>query len=42
MGKKVNPKIMRMGITKTWPSVWFEQGDQYVKNIKQDIISVNI
>ena len=26
-----------MGITKTWPSVWFEKGDKYVKNIRQDI-----
>lgn len=37
MGKKVNPKIFRMGITKTWPSVWFESGDKYIKNVKQDI-----
>lgn len=37
MGKKVNPKILRMGITKTWPSLWFERGDKYVRNIKQDI-----
>lgn len=37
MGKKVNPKIFRMGVTKTWPSIWFERGDKYVKNIKQDI-----
>ncbi len=37
MGKKVNPKIFRMGITKTWPSLWFEKGDKYVKNIRQDI-----
>jgi len=37
MGKKVNPKIFRMGITKTWPSIWFESGDAYIKNIKQDI-----
>jgi len=37
MGKKVNPKILRMGITKTWPSTWFERGDKYVHNIKQDI-----
>ncbi|MFA5184362.1 MAG: 30S ribosomal protein S3 [Patescibacteria group bacterium] len=37
MGKKVNPKILRMGITKTWPSLWFEKGDKYVKNIRQDI-----
>jgi small subunit ribosomal protein S3 len=37
MGKKVNPKILRMGITKTWPSLWFERGEKYIKNIKQDI-----
>lgn len=37
MGKKVNPKILRMGITKTWPSLWFEKGDQYIKNVKQDV-----
>jgi len=37
MGKKVNPKILRMGITKTWPSVWFESGEKYIKNVKQDI-----
>lgn len=38
MGKKVNPKILRMGITKTWPSVWFEQGEQYIKNVRQDVL----
>lgn len=38
MGKKVNPKILRMGITKTWPSIWFEKGDKYVDNIKQDVV----
>jgi len=37
MGKKVNPKVMRLGITKTWPSVWFESGSNYIKNIQQDI-----
>ncbi|MFA6995278.1 MAG: 30S ribosomal protein S3 [Patescibacteria group bacterium] len=37
MGKKVNPKILRMGITKTWPSLWFETGEKYIKNIRQDI-----
>lgn len=36
MGKKVNPKIFRMGITRTWPSLWFESGDKYVKNVQQD------
>lgn len=37
MGKKVNPKILRMGVTKTWPSLWFDSGDKYVKNVKQDV-----
>jgi len=37
MGKKVNPKIFRMGITRTWPSVWFVSGDKYIDNIKQDV-----
>lgn len=37
MGKKVNPKIFRMGITKTWPSIWFEVGETYIINVKQDI-----
>lgn len=37
MGKKVNPKILRMGITRTWQSIWFERGDKYVKNLQQDI-----
>jgi small subunit ribosomal protein S3 len=38
MGKKVNPKILRMGITKTWPSLWFDKGEKYISNIKQDIV----
>ncbi len=37
MGKKVNPKIMRIGVIKTWPSIWFEEGKSYIKNIQQDI-----
>lgn len=38
MGKKVNPKILRMGITKTWASIWFESGDKYIKNVRQDVL----
>ncbi len=38
MGKKVNPKIFRMGITKTWPSIWFEKGEAYIKNVRQDVL----
>jgi small subunit ribosomal protein S3 len=37
MGKKVNPKILRMGVTKTWPSLWFETGDKYIQNVRQDV-----
>jgi small subunit ribosomal protein S3 len=37
MGKKVNPKIMRLGITKSWDSVWFESGQNYIKNVAQDV-----
>lgn len=37
MGKKVNPKAIRLGITKSWPSVWFASGETYIKNIKQDV-----
>ncbi len=38
MGKKVNPKILRMGIIKTWPSTWFSAGNNYIKNVKQDVL----
>ncbi|MBD3248177.1 30S ribosomal protein S3 [Candidatus Falkowbacteria bacterium] len=38
MGKKVNPKVIRIGITKKWPSVWFASGKDYIKNIQQDVM----
>ncbi len=38
MGKKVNPKILRMGVTKTWASIWFENGEKYIKNVRQDVL----
>jgi small subunit ribosomal protein S3 len=37
MGKKINPKIFRIGINKTWPSVWFATGQEYIKNTRQDV-----
>jgi small subunit ribosomal protein S3 len=37
MGKKVNPKVFRTGITRTWPSVWFKSGQSYIKSIQQDV-----
>ncbi len=38
MGKKINPKIIRIGVIKTWPSVWFGSGNKYIKNVKQDVL----
>ena len=38
MGKKVNPKILRLGIIKQWPSVWFADGKAYIKNSAQDLL----
>lgn len=37
MGHKVNPKVFRLGITRTWASKWFGQGSDYAKNLEQDI-----
>jgi len=37
MAKKINPKILRLGINKTWPSKWFAQGSGYIKNLQQDL-----
>ncbi|MCD4693920.1 30S ribosomal protein S3 [bacterium] len=37
MGKKINPKILRIGTIRTWPSVWFGVGDDYISKVKQDI-----
>ncbi len=37
MGQKVNPKILRVGVIKTWPSKWYGEGRGYVNNLKQDV-----
>ncbi len=37
MGKKINPKVIRLGIIKTWPSIWFKTNDDYIKCAKQDV-----
>lgn len=37
MGKKINPKIFRISVTKAWPSKWFGLGNDYNKNVEQDI-----
>jgi len=38
MGKKINPKIIRIGIIRTWPSTWFSSGNNYILNTKQDVL----
>ncbi|PKM91260.1 30S ribosomal protein S3 [Candidatus Falkowbacteria bacterium HGW-Falkowbacteria-1] len=38
MGKKINPKIIRMGITRTWPSTWFSAGNDYIRQTRQDVL----
>lgn len=38
MGQKVNPKIFRMGVIRTWPSKWFGEGNVYINNLKQDVL----
>jgi len=37
MGQKVNPKVMRVGITRHWPSKWFARGNDYIDQVKQDL-----
>ena len=37
MGKKINPKIFRIGVSKAWPSKWYASGKDYSKNVQQDV-----
>jgi len=37
MGHKINPKVFRLNITRTWPSKWFASGQKLIKNLEQDI-----
>ena len=39
MGQKVNPKVIRLGITRTWPSRWFDSGKGYIDNVRQDVLT---
>ncbi|OGF26327.1 30S ribosomal protein S3 [Candidatus Falkowbacteria bacterium RIFOXYB2_FULL_47_14] len=38
MGKKVNPKVFRIGTTRTWHSKWFGVGKTYAKNVREDVL----
>jgi small subunit ribosomal protein S3 len=37
MGQKVNPKIFRIGVIKTWPSRWYSDQKDYISKLKQDL-----
>ena len=37
MGKKINPKIFRISVTKAWPSKWFGEGKEYAQMVEQDV-----
>lgn len=37
MGKKVNPKVIRLGVIKGWPSKWFGNKANFALNLEQDV-----
>ena len=37
MGQKVDPRGIRIGITKTWDSRWFAEGKEYLNNFHEDL-----
>jgi small subunit ribosomal protein S3 len=37
MGQKVNPISLRLGITRTWDSRWYADGDDYAIKLHQDL-----
>jgi small subunit ribosomal protein S3 len=38
MGRKVNPKAIRMGINRTWDSMWYASKKDFPKALAQDIL----
>ncbi len=38
MGQKVNPNGFRIGITHTWPSIWFAKGKKFRDLLLQDVL----
>ncbi len=38
MGQKVNPFSLRLGLLKTWKSVWFAKGAQYRQFLQEDLL----
>lgn len=42
MGQKVNPKVMRLGITRDWDSKWYASKKNYTKLFHQDLAIENM
>ncbi len=38
MGRKVNPKAIRIGINRTWDSVWYTEKSKYPKVLQEDLM----
>ncbi len=38
MGRKINPKVIRMGINRTWDSMWYASKKQFPKTLAGDIL----
>ena len=38
MGRKVNPKAIRIGINRTWDSVWYTDKSKYPKLLQEDLM----
>lgn len=37
MGQKVDPRVFRLGITRTWQSRWFGSNADFAQNLQQDV-----
>lgn len=37
MGQKVNPIGIRVGINRTWDSIWYDEKKEYAKNLHEDL-----
>ena len=42
MGQKVNPTGLRLGIIRTWDSVWYEEKGIYAKFFLEDLAIPNV
>ena len=38
MGRKIHPTVIRMGINKTWSSMWYADKKDFSKSLKQDLL----